>query len=70
MVWAQVFSFVALQFFDKDIKGSITVFLIGSFALWLLLNTAFFCTIDLSYLNTFIEKKTRATILVRPFFSS
>ena len=39
-------------------KSTIAVFLTCSFTLWLLLNIAFFCTIDLSFLNTFIGTKT------------
>ena len=60
IVWAQVFPFVALQLFDGDetVKDTLTVFLAASFTLWLLFNVAFFCTIDLEYLNTFFGTKT------------
>jgi len=59
MAWAQIFPFVALQFFeDKEMKGAITIFLICCLALWLLMNIIFFCTIDLSYLNTFFGTMT------------
>jgi len=60
MVWAQAFLFVALQLFEGDemTKDALALFLIGSFASWLLLNIAFFCTIDLSYLKTFFGTKT------------
>jgi len=61
MIWAQAFPFVALQFFEEGStisKGTITLILIGSFSSWLLLNVAFFCTIDLSYLGTFFGTKT------------
>jgi len=58
-VWAQVFPFVALQFYENDeMKEVVTTFLIGCFALWLLLNVAFFCLIDASYLGTFFGTKT------------
>jgi len=62
MVWAQAFPFVALQLYEGDDKDSITIFLIGSFSLWLALNVAFFCTIDLNYLNTFFGTFTEQAI--------
>ena len=60
MVWAQAFPFVALQFYeDSDTKKvALTIFLVGSFASWLLLNIAFFSTINLNYLGTFFGTKT------------
>jgi len=47
--------FVALQFFDNV---QVTIFLVCSFALWVMLNIVFFCTIDLSYLGTFFGTMT------------
>jgi len=61
MVWAQVFPFVALQFYegsDEEEKEALKLFLVGSLCLCLLLTIAFFCTIDLNYLNTFIGSKS------------
>ena len=58
MLWAQAFPFVALQYFDGDSKDVMTEFLTVSFMAWLLLNIIFFCTIDLTYLNTFFGTKT------------
>jgi len=58
ILWAQAFSFVALQFFDEDSKDIMRGFLFVSFSAWLVLNIIFFCTIDLSYLNTFFGSKT------------
>ena len=61
MVWTQAFPFVAQQYFDDEgatSKEIILTVLIGSSCLWLLLNIVFLCTIDLSYLNTFIGTKT------------
>jgi len=58
MIWAQAFPFVALQYFDGDSKDVMTGFLAVSLMLWLVLNIAFFCTIDLSYLNTFFGTMT------------
>jgi len=58
MIWAQAFPFVALQYFDDDSKDIMTGFLVVSFSAWLMLNVIFFCTIDLSYLNTFFGTKT------------
>ena len=53
MLLAQIFLFVALQLFDGDTttKDAITLFLVGSFALWLVLNIVFFCSIDISYVR-------------------
>ena len=61
MVWAQAFPFVALQFFEESdtiSKDAIALILVGSFSSWLLLNIAFFCTINLNYLGTFFGTKT------------
>ena len=49
MVWARVFPFVAVtQYYDNEDAETITLILVGCFVLWLVLNIAFFCTIDLS----------------------
>jgi len=62
MLWAQAMPFVALSMFDggkkEGLKREMTVGLVGSFCLWLVLNLVFFCTIDMSYLNTFFGTKT------------
>ena len=58
MIWAQAFPFVALQYFDSEIKDIMTDFLAFSFSAWMVSNIIFFCTIDLSYLNTFFGTKT------------
>jgi len=47
MVWAQIFPFVALQFYEGEDFSSIATFLVCSLISWLLLNVAFFCTINL-----------------------
>ena len=57
IIWAQAFPFVALQFFEGE-KEIITTVLMGSFGLWLLLNIAFFSTIDLSFIATFFTTTT------------
>ena len=51
MLWAQIFPFVALQLFDGENKSTITLFLAASFALWLVLTIAFFCTINTRYVT-------------------
>ena len=51
MVWVQVLPFVALYLFEGEDKETFAMILVGSFTLWLLLNIAFFCTIDLAYLG-------------------
>ena len=58
MVWAQIFPFVALQFFEGKLKSEIEAGLIVSFTIWVALNIAFFCTIDLAYLPTFFGTMT------------
>jgi len=75
LVWSQVLPFVAVQFFDdhegKEItKGAITSFLASCFILWLLLNIIFFCTIDLSYLNTFFGTMTAPQYTCKLFLTS
>jgi len=58
MVWAQIFPFVALQFFEGELKSEIETGLVVSFTVWLLLNIAFFGIIDLAYLHTFFGTMT------------
>jgi len=70
MIWAQVFPFVALQFFDGEMKDIMTGFLAVSFIAWLVLNIIFFCTIDLSYLNTFFGTKTASQYTCELFLTS
>jgi len=59
-LWAQIFPFVALLFFDGEetARNALTTVLVGCFGLWLVLNIIFFCTIDLKFLNTFFGTKT------------
>ena len=57
MLWAQIFPFVALLFFDGEKSAGVAKFLLISAVLWLLLNIVFFCMIDLSYVNTFFDTK-------------
>ena len=58
VIWSQVFPFVALHFVDGENKAGLTVFLAVSLMVWVVLNIIFFCTIDLSYRNTFFGTKT------------
>jgi len=58
MIWAQVFPFVALQFFEGELKSEIETGLMVSFTVWLLLNIVFLGTIDLAYLPTFFGTMT------------
>ena len=61
-LWAQILPLVALQIYkssNEDAKNdTITLFLVGSFVSWLLLNVAFFLTINQQYLNTFYNTRT------------
>jgi len=60
MVWAQMFPFVALQLYDEkeSVKDLVTIFLSCCFGFWLLLNVAFFCTINFSFIRTFFTRQT------------
>jgi len=67
MIWAQIFPFVALQFFEGELKSKIETGLIVSFIIWLSLNIAFFGTIDLAYLHTFFGAMTAPQYTVQCF---
>ena len=65
MLWAQVMPFVALQLFETDVeegefltrrKDQVTVFLVLSLFASSLMFFAFFCTIDISYLDSFVSR--------------
>lgn len=74
MLWAQAMPFVALSMFDEGkeegLKREMTVGLVGSFCLWLVLNVMFFCTIDLSYLNTFFGTTTAPQYTCKQFMNA
>jgi len=70
LIWAQAFPFVALQYFDGDSKDIMTGFLVVSFTAWLVSNIIFFCTIDLSYLNTFFGSMTAAQYTCELYITS
>ena len=70
LIWAQAFPFVALQYFDGEMNDIMTSFLAVSFTAWLMLNIIFFCTIDLSYLNTFFGTKTASQYLCELYLTS
>jgi len=70
LIWAQAFPFVALQYFDGDSKDIMTGFLAVSLMAWLVSNIIFFCTIDLSYLNTFFGTKTAPQYTCELFITS
>jgi len=64
MLWAQIFPFVALQLYTSEnenvneMKENLNIFLICIFALWLLLNIAFFAMINLKFIGTFVSTQT------------
>jgi len=66
LVWAQIFPFVALQFYDGAHSETLKLILYISFVIWAVLNLAFVCTIDLNYIHTFFCTETAAqyTILL------
>ena len=67
MIWVQALPFVALQYYEGDDAEAIKIFLVCSFCLWLILNIAFFCTIDLDLLGTFVGTITAAQYTVKLF---
>jgi len=76
LLWSQIFPFVALFVLNKQgnanqltdgVVNSITTILIGSSIVWLLLNIAFFCTIDLAYLHTFYSTQTPQQFVISGF---
>ncbi len=62
MLWAQIFPFMALQL-HKEVEGDgdriviLKSFLIGSLVLWMVLNVAFLCTIDMKYVASEVIAK-------------
>ena len=59
MVWAQIFPFVALEFFfEGEKKEELRAFLITSCVSWFVLNVVFFATINSSHIHTFFSTKT------------
>ena len=76
LLWSQIFPFVALFLLNKQDNqsllsdstlNSITFALSGSSIAWLLMNIAFFCTIDLAYLNTFFSTQTPQQFVISNF---
>ena len=67
-IWAQIFPFVALVLYDGE--REITTTLVISLCSWILLNIVLFCTIDMSYLNTFFSTKTKAQYACELFRNS
>lgn len=71
MIWAQIFPVVAFQFYDADgdetMAEKMKLFLIGCCVLWLLLNIAFFGTIDLKFIATFFSSITAPEYTVKLF---
>ena len=67
--------FIALHLYkdedeDNIIKEFLLTFFSISLALWLILNIAFFCTIDLSFANTFIGRQTASQCCVMNYQES
>jgi len=62
--------FVALQFYEGGGENTIAFFLVGSLSLWLIVNVAFFCTINLDYLHTFFSMKTASQYAIELFENS
>jgi len=70
MLVAQIFPFVALQLYDGENQETITAFLAGSATFWMALNATFFCTINLSYLDTFFGTTTASQYTCELFKTS
>jgi len=64
LTWAQIYPFVAFQFYNGAHSETLKLFLVISFVIWAVLNLAFVCTIDLNYIHTFFSKETAAQYTV------
>jgi len=59
MVWAQIFPFVALEFFfEGEKKEELRAFLITSCVSWFVLNVVFFFTVNSAYIHTIFSLVT------------
>jgi len=58
MVWAQIFPFVALEFFEGEKKEELRAFLTTSCVSWIILNVVFFATVNSAHIHTFCTTKT------------
>ena len=76
LVWSQIFPFVALFLLNKQenadlmtdgAMNTVTIILVCSSIAWLLMNIAFFCTIDLAYLHTFFSTQTPQQFVISNF---
>jgi len=71
VVWAQIFPFVALEFFfEGEKKEELRAFLTTSCASWFVLNFLFFATINSSHIHTFFSLKTAPVYTVELFSES
>jgi len=68
MVWAQIFPFVALEFFfEGEKKEELRAFLTTSCVSWFVLNVVFFATINTSHIHTFFSFKTASMYTIERF---
>ena len=59
LIWAQIWPFFALQWYESDNAERVLEFLVASFCSWCILSSIFFCCcIDVSYLGTFFGNMT------------
>ena len=70
MVWAQIFPFVALGWYEGGNKEQLQKLLISCFGVWLVLNGLFFCSIDRTFLRTFFTRKTGPQYICELFRTS
>ena len=66
MVWAQIFPFVALEFFEGEKKEELRAFLTTSCVSWIILNVVFFATVNSAHIHTFFTTKTASTQSLLP----
>jgi len=72
-VWAMLYPFIALQFYDAAddaMRYSITIFLAASLVLWLYTNIIFFLAIDLNFISAFFGTKTAPQYTCELFLES
>jgi len=74
VLWAQIFPFVTLQIYEENndsvTQEDISLYLTGFLLLWLILNAAFLCTVDLRFLGTFFDTHTAPQDLVHTYKTS
>ena len=70
MLYSQIFPFVAYSLYGGKDDKQIIFFLVGSFAVWVVMNVIFFKTIDTSYISTFFGTMTAPQYTCKVFLNA